>query len=79
MNRLSRFVVQDPGLPGSGVEEKGLGESLRLGRGNRNHLIAPDLRLLAVRASRHSKDRVTSAKTGFSIRLLLHELDRLSG
>src|SRR5580658_8309641 len=51
LDRLSRFVVQHPTLASSGVQQKGLGESLRLRRRRRDHLITADLRLLAMRAS----------------------------
>jgi hypothetical protein len=36
---------------GPAVQQKGFGESLRLRRRHDDHLIAPDLRLLAMRAS----------------------------
>ena len=55
-NRLPRFVVQDPSLPGSRVQEKRFRKSLGLGSGNRDHLIASDLRLLRPRARRRDQN-----------------------
>jgi hypothetical protein len=58
LNRLPRFVVQHPTLPGGRVQEKGFGKSLGLRRWDCDHLVAPglpDFRLLAARAAGRSQ------------------------